>query len=321
MRDSQLLMSLAHQLRMGATLPETLKTLDHPGAAEAGRGQALHQALAKGGSPEWVVRAVEQVEQTDNLPAGLERLSETLAQGEEVSESVRTSLLYPRLVLVVAVLIAAFLIRVIGGQLWPLLEGFSLQLPAPTMLLLFLYRALANPIFVLLGVAVLGGAWLVLSESEMGDGLRHRLPLVGEWFRRRDTIIFLSWLDFFLAAGLALPEACRRAAEPCRSARFRQNLQELSASLGQGASLSRALENNPLPVEGTAWLVGLAEEKGFPEGSLARVARFFRHDFEQATARGLTLIEPLALIGLGMTVTLLVLGMFLPLYQLVGNLG
>ncbi|MGE0491367.1 MAG: type II secretion system F family protein [Vulcanimicrobiota bacterium] len=321
MTDSQVLMSLAHQLRMGATLPEALETLHHPGAELAARGQALHAVLAAGHAPDWVVRAVEQVEQTDELPAGLEQLARTLAQTEQVSESVRSSLVYPRLVLVAAVLVAVFLIRVLGGQLSPLLEGFYLTLPAPTILLLFLHRALSNPLVVLLGVLFLTGAWLLLSESTVGDGVRHRLPLIGEWFRRRDTIIFLSWLEFFLAHGEPLPEACRRAAEPCRSPLFRSHLQELSQALAGGASLSQALEPNRLVLDGTAWLIGVAEAKGLPQGSLDRVARFLRHDFEHATSRGITLIEPLALLGLGLLAGLIIIGMFLPLYQLIGNLG
>ncbi len=161
--------------------------------------------------------------------------------------------------------------------------------------------------------ALLAGRWDL-------DGLRLRLPILGAWVRRHETVTCLEWLDYLLTRRVPLDEALRISAGASTSPAFGRALQRLADEVAAGSSLAEAPSLRVLPAT-AAWLVGEAERREFPPGHLVRAGRLLQREVDLVSQRGLALVEPLALLGVGALVGFLIVAHFLPLYQMVGQMG
>ena len=287
--------------------------------AEVRRGQTLGEALAVAGPalPQIFVRAVQVGEAAGDLPGALRAVADLLERAEWRRLGVWMALAYPRLVLTFGLLVGLLLLGLGGGIYGELLRGMSVQLPPSTRAALWLSDQARNGPFLLAVLLALGGLQVVVGGSLGTDSLRLRIPVLGTWIRRQESVVCLDWLEYLLAHRVPLDEALRLSAGACASPAFRAGLQSLAEEVSRGGTLAG---HEVFPAT-ASWLVARAEALEFPPGFLGRVARTLQRDVDLSSRRGLAVLEPLALIGLGALLAFLVFAFFLPLYQLVGVMG
>ncbi|HXE72479.1 MAG TPA: type II secretion system F family protein [Candidatus Nitrosotenuis sp.] len=338
--QSRACQELAELLRLGYPLVEAVGRVRAAAPPALGRaletveaqlleGASLGQALERQGSfalP--LVRGIQAGEAAENPAEALEQVSALLEEEQHRRLGIRLALAYPRLALtVVAVLLWVVVAGALqgfmtGGGLVAIFEDMNLQLPLPTRILLAFTRLFPPAASLVLLVAFVA-AWQVILSGSLGtDRLRQALPFLGGWLRRQDSVIWLLWMDYLLGRGVPLPQATDIAAQAAQTPTFRQRMQAVAARLARGEALSQALAGSgTLPEEG-CWLVARAEQAGFhPPGCLARAAHILRLELELSYRRGLGALEPLAVVALGLLIGFVVLACFLPLYQLMGNMG
>jgi type IV pilus assembly protein PilC len=127
-------------------------------------------------------------------------------------------------------------------------------------------------------------------------------------------------MDHLLGFGIPLSDAVRMAAESCLAQSFRHRMQQVANRVTHGDELMHALaEENALP-QSAGWLVGQAEARQFPPGSLAAVARCLERALNRDTGTVVGALEPVCMVFIGTIVGLSLLALFLPEYQLIGQL-
>lgn len=282
-------------------------------------GSSLAAALQGCPVPEPFRRAVQAGESAEDLPRALQRVADLLEAAEWRRLAMQAGLAYPRFLLALGLgggallaLVLPWLVQIHGAT--------HLPLPAATRLAQALGAWLARP-----------GSWLAILTALVAldslltgrwglDGWRLRLPVLGAWVRRQETVTCLEWLDDMLARRLPLDEALGVCAEATSSPAFGRAVRRLAAEVAAGSSLAAAPSLRILPST-AAWLVGEAERREFPPGHLVRVGRLLQREVDLSYQRGLALIEPLAMLGVGFLVGFLILAWFLPLYQAFGSLA
>lgn len=176
----------------------------------------------------------------------------------------------------------------------------------------------SEPLYPLVTLTLLVGLLALLWGVPALDALRLRMPILGDWLRRREAASLLVWLEHALAAGLPLPEALRWAAQGCLSPTFTAEVRAAADALEKGSPASSALAGCLPPV--TLWLVGRAEAQGFPPGHLSRAARLLARQLRLAARRGLEVLTPGLLVLAGITLFLIFRAGLYPLMQMIGGL-
>lgn len=330
---ARLARELADLLDLGYSLREALGKLaaGFPGAF-ARRLREVARAMDQGGTlatelernpgpfPRLFVRAVAVGEHAQSLPVALRRVSDLLEEAQRRRMAVSLALAYPQAVMAAMVVLGGLLFGWILPVFQRLVGGMSLALPPDTRIVFGLEFLLTRPWFLTLLAVTFVGAWSLLSGWGLWDGVRLRVPVLGAWLARHQAVILLRWLDYFTGLGLPVDEATGLAAEAC-SPGFRAAMQPAVSSLERGGCLSEALASVRIFPPLGAWLAHQAEQRDFPPGALDRAADTIHRELEMTEGRTVAALEPLMIVVLGLVIGFVVSSVFLPLYQLIGNLG
>ncbi len=291
------LRELAALQQLGVPLDEALEAVrpaDEPSweklIGHVRAGSSLGQAMERTGAPFPPVLARATAE-------NLAELAWALDKDSRARRALWYTVQYPRWLALATLVLLWVLAYVVKFSFGELLSGMNLHLPLLT-------RVLLNglPIYLVLATFVLGS--LVLAPAQ--------LLWYASWNRSLAVAGWLRWVDVLTACGTPLPEACRLAS--CTE------VAGVDGELARGDRLADALARRP-GLERVAWLVQRAEQAGFPPGALRRIADVLTRELELSQEVHLRLLEPLLVTLLGGLVAAVLMGLFLPLYQLIGNLG
>ena len=203
-----------------------------------------------------------------------------------------------------------------------LFEGMSLSLPLATQIIIVFSKALTNPailipLAVFLGPPLLGGLWLVFGWSWS----RLMLPVLGAELRNQEAQGFLSWLAFLVERGHPLPEAVRAAAGACSARPMRRQMERCAEELEKGGEVEAAVSRLTWFPGLARWLIVSAFRTPAPGAALLEAARLMARDSELQAGNSAAVIETALMLLIGFGVGFIVIALFLPLYQLIGNLG
>lgn len=291
-------------------------------------GKLLSQALAA--HPDIFdpvfVNLVRAAESSDQMAFVFERLEARLKAQEELEADFSRLLIYPATVALAVLAAAWVLLFHLTPKLAVLVHSLHLPVPLLTQWLLALVDVLGSPHLWLLALLVplAIGLQLLLGHRpaylERRDRLLLALPVVGEVIRKSALARFSGLLALLTQSGLTILDALA-ACEPSVGNRY---LAARLAGAGQrimaGASVSesfRALEVFPPLV---VRMLHSGEKSGNLSQALENAAWFFERDARDTLSRSLKLLEPALALLLGGLLAFLLLAVFLPIYQIIGEI-
>jgi type II secretory pathway component PulF len=326
---SQLARDLAGLLRLGYPTVEAVQKVSASYSPTLGailertvlaqqRGESLAASLEK--EPAVLplfVRLLDCAEKSEALPAGLERAAGVMDDLAVRRSRCFLASLYPCLVVTIVMLLLWLICVAGGGMLANLFESMSLALPWPTRLLLALSTVGKHPLGLLVFMAPLVLLWLVVFGRTGWNWSVYRLPLFGPWLLRQEAVIYLKTVGHLVELGTPLVQATKLAVDAC-SMPLRGRLSEVSSRLEAGDPLSKALTPTGVFPELALWAIERREQT--ESLRLLSIGDFMDRELELTMERGLVLFEPLVFVGVLFAIGFVVLAVFLPLYQLLGNL-
>lgn len=263
------------------------------------------------------------VEGLQGLPdtVALARVAVLLEEADSRQEQVRSTLRYPFFLMGSALALIWLLYAFVGGSMNQLFQEMSLHLPFITLVSIRVGHLVGHPLFVTAEVLAMLATYAVLAGYRGSAALRLRLPMVGSWIRRSESITWLGWLDHFLASGVPVPEAMRLAASTSTDAAWKAAVEASARRCEKGETLGAAVQAERLLPSLAEWMLQRGQSQELPPGYLAGVASALQRELDMETPGNLAWLE---MLGIGAAVFLVVpmiLGFFLPLYQLIGALG
>jgi len=246
----------------------------------------------------------------------LARLADYLERSGELKESVRSALIYPTILLVVAGISVMVLLMFVVPQFKEMFTDMGKALPVPTQIVIALgdgFRAywwlmLAT---VLLGVAAFQSHLQKPEARYRWDKRILRWPLFGDLVAKVETARFARTLATLLANGLPLLSALSLVKDVLSNRLYVEAIGQAAESLKHGKGLSEPLVEQKVLPPLALQMIKVGEESGNLEGMLHKIADLFDREVRSTVARMLTLLEPLLIIGLGFVVAGIIVSILL----------
>jgi len=251
----------------------------------------------------------------------LGRLATYLENTARLRKKVKSAMMYPVIVTVVAVGITVFLLVKVVPVFGDVYKGFGSKLPAPTQALLNISNAVKEYIlYILPAVAgIIYGCLAYIktpSGREFWDRVRIKLPIFGQIAHKICLARFTRTLASLIRSGVPILEILNIVSNTVGNVIMEKAVRTSAGDIERGEGISVALGKHPIFPSMIIRMVTAGEQTGKLEQMLERISDFLDEEIE-TTLSGLTsLIEPLLIVFLGVTVGGIAICMFLPIFKM-----
>lgn len=284
-------------------------------------GVSLADALAaqRQWFPPLVVAMIGAGEASGALDVVFDRLAAHLEEEHELRAQVRSALLYPVLMSVVATIGVIILLLFVVPRFTTILDDVGGRLPASTRALVGLSAFLAGwwwLILALAAAAAYGVRTAFRSSETRREWHRRRLgfPVVGELELRYATAQFTRTLGLLLQSGAPMIAALRVARAAVSNLAIGAGIERAAAEVAEGGALSPALQGTLPPV--AIQMLAAGEETGRLEALCARVADSYDVEVRRALRTLVSLVEPAMILIFGVLVGFVALAMLQAIYSI-----
>ena len=251
----------------------------------------------------------------------LARLAVYLENAARLRKKVKSAMMYPTVVTVVAILITIFLLIKVVPVFGEIFKSFGATLPAPTQFLIDLSQFVQKFILLILiggGGGVYG--WFYFIKTPAGrafwDTYRIKLPVFGSIAHKICLARFTRTLASLVRSGVPILEVLQIVSQTVGNVVMEKAIKTAAGDIERGESISVALGKHPIFPVMIIRMVTAGEQTGKIDNMLERIADFLDDEIE-TTLSGLTaLIEPILIVFLGVVVGGMVICMFLPIFKL-----
>jgi type IV pilus assembly protein PilC len=294
---------VVHEVESGRTLADALK--DHP---------KLFSSL--------YVNMVSAGEAGGILDTILLRLATFLEKSEALARKVKGAMIYPGVVLTVAVGAIIILLLFVIPTFETMFASFNQQLPLPTRIVIGASAFLQSYwlwLFIGGGVAgVLFQRWIKTPSGRLTfDRSMLRTPLMGSLIRKAAIARFTRTLSTLLSSGVSILEGLEITARTSGNRVIHDAVMGSRASIAGGESIAEPLrESGAFPPMVTS-MINVGEETGDLDGMLSKIADFYDEEVDVAVESLLKALEPAMIVILGTIVGGMIVAMYLPIFGMV----
>lgn len=325
---------LATLLEAGLTLDQSLTLLIELAAGEPLEtlladlleriqgGSSLANALAQHQKlfPRVYVSMVRAGETGGALREVLGRLARYLDEAEALREQVKSALVYPVLLLILAAVSIVILLTVVLPQFTPLFENAGAQLPWLTRAVMAVGDSVQRYWWIML-LAGLGAVWVARRQLRRParraqvDRWLLRLPLLGDLLAKIDTARFARALGTLLANGVPPLTALAIVQDALANATLRRALADAATAMKDGGGLAAPLGRSGVFPRLAVHLLGVGEESGQLDPMLLKIAEVFDRDVRSTIERLMALLVPVLTIALGAIVAVIITSVLMAIFS------
>jgi type IV pilus assembly protein PilC len=292
-------------------------------ADDVQKGDALSTALSRHpvAFDEVFVSLVRTGEVSGTLDTIMDHTAGYLERSEALRLKVQAALRYPTFVLGLAAAILAAMVLKIIPMFATIYTRFRVKLPWPTQLLLSLSDFATRNLPLLLAAAVLLGLaawnWGRTPAGRLAlDRMRFHMPVFGPLIRMYAITRFARTLGILVGSGTQLLYALKVMRPVPGNRVLEQAIEAVGARVESGVSLSRAMSETGEFPEMLVQMTATGEETGKLDNMLSRTADFYEQRVTAAVDGLSSLVEPIAIVTLGIVVGLVLLALYLPIFNL-----
>lgn len=261
-------------------------------------------------------------EKSGHLDKVLLRLADYTEQQWNMRQKLKTALIYPVMIVLVAFGIVGFLLEYVVPKMVAVYGHLNQELPWLTKVLIGASSGLKDyGLYVLLVIIVAAYFWhrALKKNVELREKYHRfllRLPLFGYAFKTADTARFARTLSILSASGVSVLEAMNISAQLITSIPIRKSVEEAVYRVREGATIYLALKQTGYFPPMAIHMIASGEASGQLEGMLERVAHNQEDDITRLIDVALALFEPAIILIMGAIVLFIVLAVLLPIFQL-----
>jgi type IV pilus assembly protein PilC len=260
----------------------------------------------------------------------LQRLSTFIEKIVKLKRDVISALIYPSAVILLAIVAVAVIMVVVIPQFQNIFLGLlgpGEQLPLPTRIVVGISNFLAGwgGLIILATVISIAVAVKFYYKTPGGrkniDRILLKIPIIGEIFRKIAVARFSRTLSTLLSSGVPILQSLDITAKTSGNVIIEEAIGKVRSGVERGESFVDPLKATEVFPHMVAQMVGIGEQTGALDAMLGKIADFYEAEVDSAIANLLTLIEPLLIGFLGVTIGSIVIAMYLPLFTLIGKLS
>ena len=291
-------------------------------------GASLSDALAKHPKvfDKLYVNMVRAGEIGGVLEAVLNKVAEFLEKRQALIGKVRSAMMYPITVMVLAACIVAFILIKIIPRFEDIFGQLGAELPALTQFLIDASNVLVHKTWlVILVIVAIVFIYKKINANRNGkyalDRLKLRFPVFGDLLRKIAITRFAGTLSTLITAGVPILQALDIVRESSGNEVIARAMEKVYTSVKDGESIHEPLRESKVFPPLVVHMVAVGEETGAIDQMLTKVAEAYEREVDD-TVNGLTsILEPLMIVCLGAIVGVIVVALYLPLFTIPKILG
>lgn len=257
----------------------------------------------------------------------LTRLAEFAEKSQRIRGKVTSAMVYPIVVLTIAVLIVAFLMLFIVPKFEAIFQDMlgGRPLPTITQIIMDLSRFIQGHFILLIVAAVVLGVGLRLALRLPGiatavDRYKLKLPLFGDLLTKTSVARFSRTLGTLVSSGVPILQALQITRDTAGNERVSEAIESIHDNVKEGESMVTPMEASQIFPPMVVSMVQVGEETGQLPDMLTKVADVFEEEVDTAVAGLTSLLEPVMIVVLALIVGTIVVALFLPLITIIQDL-
>jgi type IV pilus assembly protein PilC len=303
---------------------ESLRKAVHAVSKDVAGGMSLHKSLEK--HPKvfdglWI-SLVQAGELSGQMPRVLKQISSYIQSQEDLKAKVITALAYPAVLFTISMGVLMFFIVKIVPTFAEIFKSFDLKLPVLTQAIIAFSNVLVHHLVAFIASIVVIGlslkAYLATEDGQYAKAsFLFGLPFFGSFIKNIQTERLLTTLSTLIESGVSILNAIAVLEGIFESNKiFAHALRTIKNDVATGKSISAAFKKAgvfpPLVTE----MMWMGEESGKLPDILGTLSSFYREQIEQFTRRFTSIIDPIMVVFIGGIVGVIVLSIFMPIFQL-----
>lgn len=286
-------------------------------------GLSLHESMAKHKNvfSELWVNLVESGEASGNLAVVLNRLASYLERLAAFKRKIISALIYPLILMFSAIAALLFLTIKIIPTFAELFKGFNITLPLLTRMLIAVSEFIRHyAIYLILIVVGIFMAIRKYTRTNTGrrryERFKFKIPVFGEFFRSLVIERFSSEMSTLVESGVPILYSLEIAEHSVGNQVMADIIRNIKEEVREGKSLSQPLEKSGFFEPMVVQMVTIGEEIGELSQMFKKINSFYQEYVEVFLTRFTSMFEPIMLIFMGLVIGVMVIGMFLPIFQI-----
>ncbi|MCK8046174.1 type II secretion system F family protein [Shewanella sp. 1CM18E] len=263
-------------------------------------------------------------EHSGSLDQVFDRIATYREKTEALKSKIKKAMFYPAAVVVVAILVTALLLLFVVPQFEDIFNGFGAELPAFTQFIIGISRWLQASWYIFV-IAIIAGIWGFKRAHRNSQLFRDRvdefvlkIPAIGDILHKGAMARFARTLATTFAAGVPLIDGLESAAGASGNAVYKKAILKIRTEVMSGMQMNVAMRTTGLFPDMLIQMVMIGEESGSLDNMLNKVANIYEMQVDDAVDGLSSLIEPIMMVVIGTVVGGLIVGMYLPIFEM-GN--
>ncbi len=265
---------------------------------------------------------VEAGEQAGILDQLLDRLAVYMEKTEAIKSKIKSALMYPISVIVVAFVVVAVIMIFVVPAFKQVFSSFGADLPAPTLFVIAMSEFFVKYWWLIFG-GIGGGLYFFMQAwkrnermQQVMDRLMLKMPIFGALIDKSCIARWTRTLATMFAAGVPLVEALDSVGGASGNSVYQMATDKIQQEVSTGTSLTVAMTNANLFPSMVLQMCAIGEESGSIDHMLGKAADFYEAEVDDMVAGLSSLMEPIIIVVLGGIIGGIVVSMYLPIFKL-----
>jgi len=256
----------------------------------------------------------------------LKRLATYIEKAVKLKSQVKGAMVYPIAVIAIAGIVITVILWKVIPTFAAMFEGLGAQLPLPTRIVIFMSNWLVRllPFLVIFAVAfvfLFKRYYATHAGKRVVDRIILRLPILGILMQKIAVARFCRTLATLISSGVPILDGLEITARTAGNSIIEDAIMAVRKAVEGGLTLAQPLKESGVFPNMVVQMIGVGEQTGALDAMLSKIAEFYEDEVDQAVANLLTLMEPVMILFLGVTVGGIVISMYLPLFDLISKLS
>ena len=256
----------------------------------------------------------------------LKRLATYIEKSVKLKAQVKGAMVYPVAVIGIAAIVIAVILWKVIPTFASMFAGLNAELPLPTRFVIGLSKWFVRLLpFIIVG-GVLGTIGFRRYYATHGgrrvvDRALLRMPILGTLIQKIAVARFCRTLSTLISSGVPILDGLEITARTAGNAIVEDAIMVVRKGVESGLTVAQPLKETKVFPPMVVQMIGVGEQTGALDAMLSKIADFYEDEVDQAVANLLTLMEPVMILFLGISVGGIIIAMYLPLFDLISKLS
>lgn len=269
------------------------------------------------------ISMIQAAEKSGKMVHVLKQLSEYLKAQDAFEKKIKSALSYPKFVMSFFMLVLCAIIFGLIPKFKDIFESFDAKLPVPTEILLnisnFAKDNILIELFIIATMVVLFKKYKKRSTVRYYlDKMKLRIPMMGQLILKSLLAKFCKTLSVLLDSGLSLVESIDIASQTSDNVLFTSAIKEVKKGVIEGSTIHHTLQQFPIFPTLMVKMVSIGEASGTLDTMLNKISEIYDGHVDSKIAGLTAIIEPALMVGMGAIVLIVIIALYLPIFNIGG---